>query len=153
MRLPVRDEKDRSTVDIELVKKMVDRFMERGFTYFDTAHRYNDEASEPAIREALVKRYPRDRFVLANKITLNYIKKSENQEPFFRSQLAICAVDYFDNYLIHNIGAASYPAFAYPAPYAANPYGRRDNVYVCHHGRNAAYNDLLCGFCNAPSLR
>jgi predicted aldo/keto reductase-like oxidoreductase len=111
MRLPVRDEKDRSTVDIELVKKMVDRFMERGFAYFDTAHRYNDGAGEPAIREALVKRYPRDRFVLANKITLNYIKKPKDREPFFRSQLAICAVDYFDNYLIHNIGAASYPAF------------------------------------------
>jgi predicted aldo/keto reductase-like oxidoreductase len=111
MRLPVLDENDRSTVDIELVKNMVDRFMACGFQYFDTAHRYNDEASEPAIREALVNRYPRDSFVLANKITLNYIKKPEDQEPFFRNQLAICAVDYFDNYLIHNVGAASYPAF------------------------------------------
>ena len=78
MRLPVLDEKDRSTVDIEAVKKMVDLYMERGFTYYDTAHRYNDEASEPAIREALVKRYPRDSFVLANKITM----------------LSICGVDY-----------------------------------------------------------
>jgi predicted aldo/keto reductase-like oxidoreductase len=55
MRLPVLDETDRSTVDTEAVKKMIDRYMERGFTYFDTAHRYNDEASEPAIRDALVK--------------------------------------------------------------------------------------------------
>jgi predicted aldo/keto reductase-like oxidoreductase len=111
MRLPVRDEKDRSTVDVELVKKMVNRFMERGFTYFDTAHRYNDEASEPALREALVKRYPRDSYALANKITLNYIKEPEDQEPFFKEQLSICGVDYFDYYLIHNMGAASYPAF------------------------------------------
>jgi predicted aldo/keto reductase-like oxidoreductase len=110
MRLPVLDETDRSTVDIETVKKMVDRYMERGFTYFDTAHRYNDEASEPAIRDTLVKRYPRSRYVLTNKITLNYIKKQEDQEEFFKKQLSICGVDYFDNYLIHNMGAVWYPA-------------------------------------------
>lgn len=109
MRLPVFDENDRSTVDIEAVKKMVDRFMERGFTYFDTAHRYNDEASEPTIREALVKRYSRDSYVLANKITLNYIKRPEEQEQFFKQQLSICGVDYFNNYLIHNMGAVWYP--------------------------------------------
>lgn len=83
--------------------------MERGFAYFDTAHRYNDEASEPAIREALVKRYPRDRYILTNKMTLNYIKKPEQQEPFFKKQLSICGVDYFDNYMIHNMGAVWYP--------------------------------------------
>ena len=88
---------------------MVDIFMERGFTYFDTAHRYNDEASEPAIREALVKRYPRESYVLTNKITLNYIKNSEEQESFLKKQLDICGVDYFDNYLIHNMGAIWYP--------------------------------------------
>ncbi len=96
-------------MDIETVKNMVDIFMERGFAYFDTAHRYNDEASEPAIREALVKRYPRDRYILTNKMTLNYIKKPEQQEPFFKKQLSICGVDYFDNYLIHNMGAVWYP--------------------------------------------
>lgn len=109
MRLPVFDEQDRSTVDLDAVKKMVDCFMERGFTYFDTAHRYNDEASEPAIRECLVKRYPRDRFILADKITFNYIKKEEDQWPFFRKQLEICGVEYFDNYLIHNLGSVFYP--------------------------------------------
>lgn len=109
MRLPILDENDRSTVDIELIKTMVDSFMEQGFTYFDTAHRYNDEASEMAIREALVKRYSRESYVLANKITMNYIKKSEDQEPFLKQQLSICGVDYFDNYLIHNMGENTYP--------------------------------------------
>ena len=133
MRLPVLDEYDRSTVDIEVVKKMVDRFMERGFTYFDTAHRYNDEAAEPAIRESLVRRYPRDRYVLANKITLNYIKRAEEQEPFFQRQLSICGVDFFDNYLIHNMGATWYPQ--------AQKYGSfdfikrmRDEGYAKHIG-------------------
>lgn len=111
MRLPVFDENDRSTVDTALVQKMVDHFMEQGFTYFDTAHRYNDEASERVLHETLVRRYPRESYLLANKITLNYIKKPADQEPFFMQQLSICGVDYFDNYLIHNVGAASYAAF------------------------------------------
>ena len=83
MRLPVLDENDRSTVDLETVTQMVDLYMERGFGYFDTAHRYNDEASEPALRKALVDRYPREQFWLTDKITLNYIKKPEDQDPQF----------------------------------------------------------------------
>lgn len=111
MRLPVMDENDRSTVQIETVKRMVDLYMQSGFGYFDTAHRYNDEASEPALRETLVKRYPRDRFWLTDKITLNYIKKTDDQKPFFRHQLELCGVDWFDLYLIHNVGRASLDAF------------------------------------------
>ena len=110
MRLPLLDERDRSTVDVEMLKGMVDRYLERGFTYFDTAHRYHDEASEPAARKALTERYARDRYVLTNKITLNYIRRPEDQEPFLRRQLEICGVDYFDNYLLHNMGAVWYPA-------------------------------------------
>ena len=109
MRLPLLDESDRSTVDVETVKGMVDRFLERGFTYFDTAHRYHDEASEPAARKALTERYPRDQYILTNKITLNYIHRQEDQESFLRRQLEICGVDYFDNYLLHNMGAVWYP--------------------------------------------
>lgn len=111
MRLPVFDENDRSTVDIARVKKMVDIYMSRGFGYFDTAHRYNDEASEPALRQALAERYDRDQFWLTDKITLNYIKKPEDQEPFIRRQLELCGVDYFDLYLIHNVGQSSLEAF------------------------------------------
>lgn len=109
MRLPLLDASDRSTVDVETLKGMVDRFLERGFTYFDTAHRYHDEASEPAIRKALTERYPREQYILTDKITLNYIHSPEEQEPFLRRQLEICGVEYFDNYLLHNMGAVWYP--------------------------------------------
>ncbi|MGI6006489.1 MAG: aldo/keto reductase [Ruminococcus sp.] len=111
MRLPVFDENDRSTVNMEAVAQMVDCYMERGFGYFDTAHRYNDEASEPALRKTLVERYSRDRFWLTDKITLNYIKKPEDQKPFFERQLELCGTDYFDLYMIHNVGRASFDAF------------------------------------------
>lgn len=109
MRLPVLDENDRSTVNFQLTEKMVDLYMERGFSYFDTAHRYNDEMSETALRKTLTSRYARDKYILADKITMNYIKRKEDQEPFLRKQLEICGVEYFDNYLVHNMGESWYP--------------------------------------------
>ena len=60
MRLPSLDTAESSNVDMEQLKKMVDLFMERGFTYFDTAWMYCGFASEPAAKEALVSRYPRE---------------------------------------------------------------------------------------------
>lgn len=59
MRLPLRNTDDYSSVDVEKVKKMVDQFMEHGFTYFDTAAPYHVGQNEVALREALVKCYPR----------------------------------------------------------------------------------------------
>lgn len=109
MRLPVLDENDRSTVDFEAVREMVDYYMQAGFSYFDTAHRYNDEMSETALRRTLTSRYPRESYVLADKLTLNYIKKPEDMEPFFQKQLMLCGAEYFDTYLIHNLGEAWYP--------------------------------------------
>lgn len=61
MRLPKIGE----AIDIEQTKKMVDMFLEAGFTYFDTAWAY--PGSEDAIRQALVERYPRKKFQLATK--------------------------------------------------------------------------------------
>lgn len=61
MRLPQKD----GQIDIEETKQMVDMFLEAGFTYFDTAWAY--PGSEDAIRQALVERYPRDRFTIATK--------------------------------------------------------------------------------------
>ena len=61
MRLPQKDGK----IDVEQTKVMVDKFLDAGFTYFDTAWAY--AGSEDAIRQALVERYPRDKFQLATK--------------------------------------------------------------------------------------
>ena len=60
MRLPLKDPNDAGSIDIEQVKKMIDTFIERGFTYFDTAWMYCGFKSENAAKAALVDRYPRD---------------------------------------------------------------------------------------------
>ena len=97
MRLPMIGEE----VDIEQFKQMVDRFLERGFNYFDTAHGYIRGKSELALREGLTGRYPRERYILTDKLTENYFEKEEDVVPFFESQLKACGVDYFDFYLMH----------------------------------------------------
>lgn len=106
MRLPMINGK----VDYNEMNKMVDAFLEKGFNYFDTAHGYLDGQSEIAIRECLTKRYPRDRYILTNKLTNFFFNKQEDIRPFFESQLAACGVDYFDFYLMH---AQSRDHFAY----------------------------------------
>ena len=68
MRLPMNGEQ----VDYEEFNKMIDMYMASGFNYFDTAHGYLGGKSETAIRDCLVPRYPRDSYILTNKLTGNF---------------------------------------------------------------------------------
>lgn len=108
MRLPQKDPGDYSNVDLETLGKMVDVFLERGFSYFDTAYMYHNGMSEVAARETLVKRYPRDRFTLVDKLPLMMVNRKEEQEKIFAEQLERCGVEYFDIYHLHNINAGSW---------------------------------------------
>ncbi len=99
MRLPMKEKE----IDIEQVKVMVDMFMERGYTYFDTAWAY--PGSEDAIRQALVERYPRDSFRLASK-NAAWIKCETREDAVaqFETSLEQTGAGYFDFYLLHNLG-------------------------------------------------
>ncbi|WP_371377030.1 aldo/keto reductase [Sporomusa aerivorans] len=108
MRLPLLDNNDQTAFDTKTINKMVDAFLARGFTYFDTAYTYHDFKSEVAIREALVKRHNRDVFTLATKLPPRILQAVADQERIFNEQLEKCGVEYFDYYLIHNIGVSSY---------------------------------------------
>ncbi len=100
MRLPTMEQ---DKIDIEAVKGMVDTFLARGFTYFDTAYFYHDEQSEPAIRAALVDRYPRESFLLATKLPVYAVKEKADMQRFFDNQLARTGAGYFDFYLLHSL--------------------------------------------------
>ena len=82
-----------------------------GFNYFDTARGYLKGKSETAIRECLVKRYPRESFILTDKLTEPYFETEEDIRPFFESQLEACGVSYFDFYLMHAQNAENYKKF------------------------------------------
>lgn len=97
MRLPMKD----NEVDYEEFNKMIDLYMDNGFTYFDTAHGYLQGKSETAIRDCLVARYPRESYVLTNKLSVHFFNKEEDILPLFEEQLKACGVDYFDYYLMH----------------------------------------------------
>lgn len=108
MRLPLKDGNDQTTVDTEQLNQMVDAFLERGFTYFDTAYMYHAFKSEIALREALVKRHRRDSFTVATKLPTMFLKEEGDQERIFDEQLEKCGVEYFDYYLLHNLGVINY---------------------------------------------
>ena len=103
MRMPVLDPADKASVDIEQVKQMVDLFMEKGFTYFDTALMYNAFASEAVAKTALTDRYPRDSFTLATKLHAGFIKTFEDRDKIFNGQLEKTGAGYFDYYLLHGV--------------------------------------------------
>ena len=101
MRLPMKD----GEVDLEQVKAMVDLFMEKGFTYFDTAYGYLGGKSEMAVRTALVDRYPRESFQLATKLPAwAGANTAEEAKGMFYTSLERTGAGYFDFYLLHNLG-------------------------------------------------
>ncbi|MDO5445242.1 MAG: aldo/keto reductase [Eubacteriales bacterium] len=107
MRLPSLDPNDPSKVDLELLKKMVDAYIERGFTYFDTAWMYCGFKSEDAIKEVLTKRYPRDAFTVTTKLHSGFIHTLEDRDKIFNMQREKTGLEYFDYYWIHDINAHS----------------------------------------------
>ena len=103
MRLPLNDVNDMTDIDMEQFKEMVDIFFERGFTYFDTAYPYHGGKSEVAFREAVAKRYPRDRYTITDKMPCWAVQTEADLERIFNEQLERCGVDYFDYYWLHCI--------------------------------------------------
>ena len=107
MRLPKVGEE----IDIPQFCQMVDKFLEAGFTYFDTAHGYHGGKSETSIKAALTSRHPRDSYLLTNKLTATFFNSEEEIRPYFQNQLDWCGVEYFDNYLMHALNAKNYEKF------------------------------------------
>jgi hypothetical protein len=106
MRLPKIDD----NTDIEQVKKMIDLFMESGFTYFDTAFVYG--TSEQDTKKALVDRYPRESYTLATKLnaTVKDITEKEAKQQFYTS-LERTGAGYFDYYLLHALMENNYKLY------------------------------------------
>ena len=109
MRLPMLEG---GKIDVEQTKTMVDMFLEKGFTYFDTAYGYNQGESEATIKKALVDRYPRDKFFLATKLPAwAGPKTAEEAKQMFYTSLERTGAGYFDFYLLHNVGDTRTAAF------------------------------------------
>ena len=107
MRLPmVGDE-----VDVAQTCEMVDAFLDAGFNYFDTAHGYIGGKSELAVKACLTSRYPRDRYILTDKLSPSFFKTEADIRPYFNGMLEACGVEYFDFFLIHAVSSSNYPHY------------------------------------------
>lgn len=101
MRLPVNGDE----IDEAAFSAMIDKFIDAGFNYFDTARPYHWLRSEKALKTCLVDRYDRSRFLLANKLSGSFFEKEEEIRPLIEDQLKTCGVAYFDFYLMHAMSA------------------------------------------------
>lgn len=146
MRLPMKG----SEVDYDEFIKMIDKFIETGFNYFDTAHGYIEGKSETAIRDCLSKRYDRDKFLLTNKLTSPYFDKEEDIRPFFDKQLELCGVDYFDFYLMHAQDHNNYPKFkacnAYETAFELKKEGKIKHVGISFHDNASMLEQILTDY-------
>ena len=112
MRLPEMNHNGSfGNIDIEKTKEMVDYFLDQGFTYFDTAWMYCGFMSEDAAGEALVSRHPRDSFTLATKLHGAFFDTRDGMDKILDAQLKKTRVDYFDYYLLHDLGEDHYKKY------------------------------------------
>lgn len=108
LRLPLLDKKDEHSIDYSVLNEMVDTFIQGGGRYFDTAYTYLGGASENAVRISLSERYPRDSFVLADKLPSWMIHEQSDCQRIFDEQLLKCKTDFFDVYLLHWLNETNY---------------------------------------------
>ena len=143
MRLPMNGE----DVDYEQVNQMVDTFIEKGFNYFDTAHGYIGGLSEKAIKKCLSSRYPRDSYILTNKLSNNFFQKQEDIVPLLKTQLEACGVDYFDFYLMHAQSSKNFGKYkackAYETAFECKKQGLVRHVGISFHDSPAMLDTIL----------
>lgn len=111
MRLPLTDQNDQKSLDLENVQQMVDEFMARGFNYFDTAWMYHGGVSETIIKKCLLGKYPRDSFTVTDKLPDYILGPGRTPQDVFDTQIERTGLDYFDYYLIHDTNAGSIGTF------------------------------------------
>lgn len=157
MRLPtIGEEKD--NIDLETTKEMVDFFLKEGFTYFDTAWFYHKEKSEDAIRKCLTERYPRNEYILADKLPIallepenkNSSELRKDLDYYFNNQKKRCGVEYFDYYLLHALDkkkfevSKTYNAYEFILEKKKN--GEIKNVGFSFHDTSDILEEILIAY-------
>lgn len=147
MRLPMIQGDQEMEVDYEQFNRMIDAYFEGGFCYFDTAHGYINGKSEIAVRECLVKRYPRESYMLADKLSSGYFETEEEIIPFFEKQLVCTGVEYFDYYLMHALNADLYEKYvrcrAFEVSKQLKEKGKIRHIGISFHDKAAVLEKIL----------
>ncbi|MBO7603006.1 MAG: aldo/keto reductase [Bacteroidales bacterium] len=106
MRWPMtKNAEGNEVIDQEAVNSLVDEAIAHGVNYFDTSPVYLRGDSERATAEAL-NRYPREKWLLATKLSNFSDPSYENSVKMYRRSLETFKTDHIDYYLLHSIGSA-----------------------------------------------
>ena len=104
MRWPmIKDDNGKEVVDQETVDRLIDYAIEHGVNYFDTAPVYLQGQSEAATGSSL-KRYPRESYFIATKLSNFSNASRENSIEMYRKSLENLQTEYLDYYLLHALG-------------------------------------------------
>ncbi len=104
MRMPTDENGE---IDYVKAKALVDAAYESGVRYFDTAYMYHGGKSELFAAKALAD-YPRDSYMLADKMPLWSADTPEDVDRIFEEQLKKCNTEYFDFYLVHAVDSKTF---------------------------------------------
>ncbi|MDR2302538.1 MAG: aldo/keto reductase [Deltaproteobacteria bacterium] len=91
-----------SQVDEAASIRMIDRAIESGLNFFDSAYIYHGGRSEVIMGKAL-KRHDRSDFFISTKVPTIINPTLEQAKKIFVEQLERCQTDYFDYYLLHGV--------------------------------------------------
>ncbi len=143
MRLPRKG----PLIDYKEFSQMVDYFIESGFNYFDTAHGYMEMRSENAVKKCLTSRYPRESYILTDKLSDGFFRKESQIRPFFEKQLKACGVEYFDFYLMHAQNAKNFEKYkscrAYETAFELKKEGKIRHVGLSFHDKAEVLDRIL----------
>ncbi|MCK9471228.1 MAG: aldo/keto reductase [Bacilli bacterium] len=87
-------------IDEDKAFELFDYAYKNGVNYFDTAMPYTDGKNETFVGKAL-KRYKRDSFFLATKLSFGMVKSRDDVLKLIDKQLETLQTDYIDMYLLH----------------------------------------------------
>ena len=105
-----KNEEGIDVIDEEETEKMLDYAYKHGVTYFDTAYPYHGGESEVVLGNAM-KKYDRSTFLVADKLPMWRLEKTEDVRETFFTQLKRLQMDYVDLYLLHALNRNQHNSF------------------------------------------
>lgn len=103
MRFP----KNGDEVDMDAAVQLLRKAYEMGINYFDTAMVYHKGESEKIFGKAF-EPYPRDSYLIADKMSIWLCSDEEDMKARFYNQLKALKTDYIDFYLVHSLNRNHY---------------------------------------------
>lgn len=141
---------DGNVIDQQTVNELIDYAMAHGVNYYDTSPVYMQGWSEKSTGIAL-KRHPRDKFLVATKLSNFSNFTRENSIAMYRQSFIDLQVDYIDYYLLHSIGNGGIETFR--ARYIDNGMldflieerrkGKIRHLGFSFHGTQAVFDEVL----------